>query len=152
MIFRIGDREDLEALNEIAVKSKGHWGYPQSWMDHWMHELTIDEDEFSSQNIIVLEIDHQLAGFCSVIENEEHYEILHLWILPEYIRKGYGKKLLERTIELFVRTKKPIIVESDPNAEAFYHKQGFTKYDMIESFPKGRMIPVMKKNNIDWHQ
>ena len=43
-----------------------------------------------------------------------------------------------------VNEPKEIIVESDPNAEAFYTSQGFETFDKIESFPKGRFLPVMR--------
>ena len=145
MKFRTADINDLEALNTISVKSKGYWGYPESWIEKWLDELTLDNDKFSNQNILVVEHESKLIGFASIVENIENYEILHLWILPEFIGKGFGKKLLEKTIQTFVKSEKEIIVEADPNAEKFYQSQGFITFDKVESFPKGRFLPVMKK-------
>lgn len=145
MKFRIADINDLEALNTISVKSKRYWGYPETWIRKWMDELTLDKVKFSRQNILVVEDEGILVGFASIIETPESYEILHLWILPEFIGKGFGKQLLEKTIEKFVAADKEIIVVADPNAEKFYQSQGFIAFDRVESFPKGRFLPIMKK-------
>ncbi len=145
MKFRIADIDDLETLNTISVKSKAYWGYPESWIEKWLDELTLDEHKFSNQNILVVENENRLIGYSSIVENSENYEILHLWILPAYIGKGLGKKLLEKTIRKFVIKDKEIIVEADPNAEPFYQSQGFVTYDRVESFPKGRFLPLMRK-------
>jgi N-acetylglutamate synthase-like GNAT family acetyltransferase len=155
MQFRIAEIEDLETLNSISQKSKAYWGYPESWIENWLTELTINSDKFFEQNILVVENENGIIGFCSIIENSKNYEILHLWMLPEYIGKGIGKKLLEKTIGTFVKIDKPIIVEADPNAEPFYNSQGFVTFDKVESLPKGRFLPVMKKtisNNNDKSQ
>ena len=145
MNFRTADINDLEVLNTISVKSKGYWGYPESWIQRWLDELTIDEEKFSEQHILVIENDSELFGFSSIVENNDNYEILHLWILPEYICNGFGKRLLEKTIRSFVKKDKEVIVEADPNAEPFYQSQGFVTFDKVKSFPKGRFLPVMKK-------
>ena len=80
-------------------------------------------------------------------ENDKEYEITHLWVKPEFIGKGYGKHLLSETIKKVATKKKSIIVESDPNAEVFYTSLGFVTFDKIESYPKGRFLPIMKKSN-----
>lgn len=63
----------------------------------------------------------------------------------EFMGKGLGRRLLEAALPLAVKEPKPIIVESDPNAEAFYAKLGFVTFDRIESYPPGRYLPVMRK-------
>ncbi len=145
MKFIPAQTSDLPILNTISVQSKRHWGYPESWIERWMDDLTLDEKKLSNQNILVAKNNDQPIGFCSIVENDKNYEILHLWILPAYIGKGNGKELLQKTIGSFAKKDLPIIVEADPNAEAFYKSQGFSTYDKIESFPPGRFLPVMRK-------
>ena len=43
-------------------------------------------------------------------EKENAYEIMHLWIKPEFIGMGYGKLLLNDTIKKVVTREKEIIV------------------------------------------
>ncbi|MEO1260776.1 MAG: GNAT family N-acetyltransferase [Bacteroidota bacterium] len=149
MNFRVAKIDDLKKLNSISLKSKAYWGYPTAWIEKWEDDLRIARDEFKKQNILLVENKNGIIGFCSMTEHDANYEILHLWMLPEYIGKGIGKKLLKKTMEMFVRSEKPITVEADPNAEPFYKRQGFVTYDKVESFPKGRFLPVMKKNIAD---
>ena len=145
MKFRTAEIDDLEILNLISVKSKAFWGYSKTLMEIWSNELTLDKDILSKQNVLIIETENNVIGFSSIMENRDTCEIIHLWILPEFIGKGFGKKLLDKTIETCIKADKPIIVVADPNAEPFYQSQGFVTFDKVESSPKGRFLPVMKK-------
>jgi ribosomal protein S18 acetylase RimI-like enzyme len=147
MNFRQATKNDLPILNQISIQSKRHWGYPEEWIAKWEHDMMVAEKDLVAQTIIVAMAGGVVAGFCAVVEQKENYEVTHLWILPEYMGQGLGKQLLEVSLESIIKASKPIIVESDPNAEAFYEKQGFITYDKIESYPPGRFLPVMRKNN-----
>ncbi len=137
--------KDIPELNRVSIASKKHWGYPDEWIANWLDELTLTPEKFVRQNILVGELNGEIIGFCSITESESEYEILHLWVVPQFIGQGYGKKILTRTMDEFVTSDKPIIVEADPNAESFYKSLGFETFDKVESFPKGRLLPVMKK-------
>ncbi len=142
--FRAAEVADIELLNRISVSSKRHWNYPEEWILKWIDDLSLNENDLLESSVIVLEIDEVLKGFCSVSEEIDHYEVLHLWLLPELIGRNLGKALLTKTLEQVIQHDLPVLVEADPNAEAFYKKQGFVTYDKKESFPKGRYLPLMK--------
>lgn len=137
---------DIKELNKISVASKMHCNYPAEWVEKWKQELTLIEKDFSEQEIYKLEINNRIIGFCAIKENANEYEIMHLWIKPDHIGNGHGKFLLNETLKRIVKNSKPVIAESDPNAELFYAKQGFKKIGEKESYPKGRFLPVMRKN------
>ncbi len=143
--IRPADKEDLPTLNRISVASKKHWGYPEEWLEKWRADLTLTEAQVGEGAVRVLEIDRRAAGFCSIVEQPGYYEVVHLWLLPEYIGKGYGKWLLQQTIEAAAEHPKPILVEADPHAEVFYRSQGFATFDRVESYPPGRFLPVMRR-------
>ena len=143
--IKIAELKDKEILNRISIESKMHWNYPLDWIENWKDDLTLKENDFSAQSIFKLELSGSIIGFCAIREHNKNYEITHLWLEPEYIGKGFGKLLLNETIKKVVKKDKPIIVEADPNAESFYKSQGFETFDKIESYPKGRFLPVMKK-------
>ncbi len=138
---------DLNALNRISVMSKKYWGYPEQWMEQWLDDLTLTETDLNTQGIVIMEFGSEIMGFCSIKDQGNHYEIMHLWILPDYIGKGYGKTLLNEALAAFVCKEKPIWVLADPNAESFYNKQGFVTFEKKESFPKGRFLPLMKMDS-----
>lgn len=145
MIHRKATLKDIPDLNRISVASKKHWGYPDEWIEKWLDDLTLTPAAFAQQHILVGELNAEIVGFCAIAEQEDAYEILHLWVLPTFIGCGYGKKLLIQAMEEFIKTDKAVKVVADPNAEAFYERQGFATYDRVESFPPGRYLPVMKK-------
>ena len=51
--------------------------------------------------------------------------LAQLWVQPGSLRAGVGRKLFEHAVALAsaIGVQK-IVLESDPNAEAFYHKMG----------------------------
>ncbi|MGD1843540.1 MAG: GNAT family N-acetyltransferase [Thermonemataceae bacterium] len=138
--------EDLPTLNKISVAAKSYWNYPQEWIDYWKREanLLLQPEDFTQQVIYKL-ITEEIIGFGSIEKHADHYEFIHLWIAPAYIGQGYGRFLLESILAAVVEPSAVVILEADPNAEAFYQKLGFTTYDQVESYPAGRYLPVMKR-------
>ncbi|WP_323756386.1 GNAT family N-acetyltransferase [Roseivirga sp.] len=137
--------EDIDELNLISFTSKQHWGYPEEWMELWKEDLLLTETDFEIQQIYKLVLEGKIIGFCAIQELTEAYDVTNLWIEPAHIGLGFGKMLLSFCIEKAVKNDKPIIVEADPNTEAFYANQGFVTYGQKESLPKGRFLPLMKR-------
>ena len=139
------ERKDLPVLNTISVASKKHWGYPEEWIELWKDDLTISEADFTKFKIYKLVLETKIIGFCAMQESSDQYEIEHLWLLPSYIGQGFGKLLLEETLQRVVQKQKEIIVVADPYAEAFYARRGFRTFAQHPSSPSGRMLPVMRR-------
>jgi len=139
--------EDIPTLNKISIGSKKHWGYSEELIALWKDDLLITTKYFKKVDIYKLLIKSKIAGFCAISENAENYEVDHLWVLPVFIGKGWGKGLLNTSLQKSVVKEKSINVVADPNAEGFYASQGFKTYDKIESLPKGRYLPVMRKSS-----
>lgn len=136
---------DLITLNRISVLSKKHWGYPQEWIEQWKDELTVTPEQVHHFNVWVARLGKTMVGFCAISEKADSYDIEHHWILPEYIGKGYGRKLLSKAIKEVILQPKPLLVVSDPHAEGFYKKMGFEYSHSVESYPENRLLPVLKK-------
>ncbi|MEL6970953.1 MAG: GNAT family N-acetyltransferase [Bacteroidota bacterium] len=143
--FRLATTRDLPALNQISLTSKAHWGYPKEWLEHWKDDMLLREKQFEELKILLAEVDGEIIGFCAISEATTQYEVEHLWLLPKHIGKGYGKRLLEQALSSFTAADKPILVEADPHAEAFYQRQGFATFSQVASYPPGRYLPVMRK-------
>lgn len=147
MKCRIASAKDRDQLNRISLVSKKYWGYPEAWIQKWGDDLRLSLRDIEELKILVALIEENIIGFCAIQEKVDHYEVLHLWLLPQFIGKGYGRTLLQQALSQFVLTTKPILVTADPNAEEFYRKQGFVKFNKTESYPKGRFLPVMKRES-----
>ena len=138
--------KDIPRLNLISVESKKHWGYPDDWIEHWRPDLTVTRAFLKENHVLKLVLEGEIRGFCAISESPEQYEIEHLWVQPAFIGKGLGKFLLEASLEKVVRRPIDIVVVADPNAEGFYTSQGFVTFNAVESYPKGRFLPLMRKS------
>jgi ribosomal protein S18 acetylase RimI-like enzyme len=137
---------EADALTQIALSAKRHWGYPARWMEIWTPQLTFSPAYFQENETWVAEEDHPIA-FYTLQERDGNASIENLWVLPEYIGRGVGKQLflhaISRSLELGYKT---LQLEADPNAVRFYEKMGMHKtgerYSEIEGQP--RSLPIME--------
>ncbi len=112
-------------LSRIALEAKGHWGYSREQLDLWRTEfLTVSPEYLEVNRVWVASVDTlQPVGFAAVEQRGEEAILDHLWVLPDYMGRGIGKRLflhVAATIPRFVFT-------SDPHADVFYQKLGAHK-------------------------
>jgi ribosomal protein S18 acetylase RimI-like enzyme len=137
---------DNEILTEITKKSKAYWGYSAEQILKWNNNLTISRDYIENNSVFKLVNNTEIVGYYSYLIKEEKNVILdNLFILPEYIGKGFGKHLM---IDFLNRMKngkfEKITLNSEPNAENFYLKIGFKKIGEFETSIKNRFMPIME--------
>ncbi|MGE8343547.1 MAG: GNAT family N-acetyltransferase [Flavobacterium sp.] len=140
--------EDHIRLTEITKKSKAYWGYSDEQMKKWSNNLTITIDYIKTNPVFNLVDENQIVGYYSYLKLENNQVKLdNLFILPEYIGKGFGFFLMNDFLERMRNEKcQKIILDSEPNAEQFYQKIGFTKIGEFETSIKNRFMPIMEMN------
>jgi len=149
MDIRYAVPDDAEVLSEIAIKAKAHWGYPENLMQVWMPTLTFNSEYFIENESWVAEVDNQPIAFYTLQDKAGTAWIENLWVLPEYIGKGVGRRLflhaLSQARELGYKT---LQLEADPNAAGFYEKMGMSKIGERRSDVDGqpRVLPMMEIN------
>jgi ribosomal protein S18 acetylase RimI-like enzyme len=138
--------KDHIRLTEITKKSKAHWGYSDEQMEKWNNNLTITRDYIEENLVFNLIDENQIIGYYSYLRLENNQvKIDNLFILPEYIGKGFGSFLMNDFLERMRNEKhQKIILDSEPNAEQFYKKIGFTKIGEFETSIKNRFMPIME--------
>nr|WP_294786951.1 GNAT family N-acetyltransferase [uncultured Flavobacterium sp.] len=138
--------EDNIRLTEITKKSKAHWGYSEAQIEKWSNNLTITADYIEQNPVFNLIDENQIIGYYSYLKEENNQVKLdNLFLLPEYIGKGFGTLLMNDFLEKMRNEKcKRIILDSEPNAEQFYQKIGFTKIGEFETSIKNRFMPIME--------
>jgi GNAT superfamily N-acetyltransferase len=140
---------DAAILTSLAFRSKAHWGYSIEFMAACKDELTystalIEAPQF---HFYVCEIDNQIVGFYALeVLDAISAELNALFVLPRLIGNGIGKALIAhcRTVatRLGVQT---MIIQGDPNAEAFYLAVGALACGYRESLSiSGRQLPVFR--------
>ena len=94
-----------------------------------------------------LTLDGVPVAFYTLQEKDGCAWIENLWVLPDLIGKGIGKKLFLHALELArQRGYKTLRLEADPNAVGFYEKMGMLKVDEHHSEVDGqpRILPIME--------
>jgi GNAT superfamily N-acetyltransferase len=125
LIIRKAITEETPVLTQIAHDAKRHWGYPESWINHWQNDLTISPEFVAANQVYVAERDGELLGFYALILRGEKAELDHLWVAPAYMGTGVGKELFLHAMQQAAKKNVSAVeIVSDPNAEGFYRKMG----------------------------
>ncbi|WNW01507.1 GNAT family N-acetyltransferase [Tenacibaculum sp. HL-MS23] len=141
---------DRNLLTNIALTSKGYWGYSNELIESWRSDLTVTSKMIEDVFVYKFLQKDKIAGFYILnqpIENKIELEML--FILPEFIGKGIGKNLL---LHAFTKARNlkvnKLTLLADPNAVDFYKSQGFVIIDKKESSIPNRFLPIMQKDLI----
>ena len=136
-----------ETLTQIALSAKAHWGYPERWMELWQPQLTFGPGYFEENESWVAEIDQAPVGFYTLLEKDENAWIENLFVSPEAMGKGLGRRLFLHALDRSrQRGFENLRLEADPNAAGFYEKMGMKKIGERLSEVEGqpRILPVME--------
>lgn len=139
---------EAEQLTQIALKSKAFWGYSSDLIERWRADLTVTTKTIQICQVYKFMVDDVTVGFY-VLNNpkEELVKLEMLFVLPKFIGKGIGKKLLIHALEkAIVSNAKTIELVADPNAIPFYKSQGFVEKEQIGSAILGRFLSLMQKD------
>jgi GNAT superfamily N-acetyltransferase len=138
--------EEARLLSELALRSKGHWGYDADFLEACRAELTLSPDYIAASPVFVLEKSRQIVGFYGLREQGGGLELLYLFVEPEIVNRGYGKLLWKHAVEVAAKLGfQKISVESDPYAEAFYQAMGARRIgDVPSSARAGRRLSLME--------
>lgn len=139
---------DNEILTAITKKSKAYWGYSEEQILKWNTNLTVSQDYIKENNTFKLIKDKTIIGYYSyIIKEEKIVKLDNLFVLPEYIGKGFGKYLMDDFLNRMRKEEiEKVTLESEPNAEKFYLKIGFKKIGAFETLIKNRFMPIMEMN------
>lgn len=146
ILIRRIDPKEADALTQIALSAKRHWGYPERWMEHWSPQLTFTPDYFEEHEGWVAVDNEKPIAFYTLEDHNGIAWIENLWVAPEYIGKGVGKELFIHALNLArQRGCKSLRLEADPNATGFYERMGMMKIDGRHSEVDGlpRILPIM---------
>jgi ribosomal protein S18 acetylase RimI-like enzyme len=121
MRIRPALHSEVDQLNHIALEAKAHWGYTHEQLRHWKASLLTEPGSIETWPTFVAEAQGQVAGFAQVDPEGDPWELISLWVLPQYMGKGFGKALLQQVRQAAFAAKQSCVhIDSDPNAAAFY--------------------------------
>ena len=117
---------EAEHLSGLAFRSKSYWGYSDQFMKACLEELAIDKCYIENNPTFVIEAAGNAVGFYSLEHiSPVEVELSFLFVEPDFIGKGYGRKLITHAQEEARHLGySKMIVQGDPNAERFYRSAG----------------------------
>lgn len=138
--------EDAKELTRIALAAKQYWGYPENWMLHWQKILTVSPGCIAQNRVYKVVRGERIVGFYVLIRTAARLQLEHMFIQPEEIGKGIGRRLMEHAIRQAAGSEHSVMeIESDPNAEGFYLKMGARRVGARIYHLEGsqRMLPLL---------
>lgn len=121
-LARLDEREALEDLQRRASLA----------LEEYREELEAEPDAIAlpiemieRDEVIVAELDGDVAGFAVVFIGDEEAELDGLFVEPEHWRKGIGAALVDVATHKARRRGLALMVTANLSAREFYEKCGF---------------------------
>lgn len=135
-------------LTAVAHAAKAHWRYPVGWLVAWQEALTVSPEAIRAAPTFAGLWEGRIVGFYRLILDSDTAVLDHLWILPKFMRRGFGRELFHHAEDLARNAQAASIeIESDPHATAFYNACGAHVVDYRSGRIDGieRRLPLLRK-------
>lgn len=131
---------------ELALRSKGHWGYDEQFLKACEAELTVPPDFVETHPVFVAEIQGRVVGFYALSSQRPECELEFLYVEPDDIGRGHGRHLWLHAVKTASHLGcHSMVIQSDPYAETFYTAMGAKKIGESPSGSiPGRTLPVLR--------
>jgi hypothetical protein len=112
--------EDAAELSARRSERKGI-GDTQMPTSQLGARISISVDTVLSQPTYIAEIEKRIAGFHSLMTCSTNWKLDHLWVVPEFMRQGVGRALVQHAMGIATSGgAAAILIDADPHAEGFY--------------------------------
>lgn len=144
--LRAGREEEAGALTELALRSKGYWGYDEEFLTACRKELTMREGELAARRTTVAEEDGRVLGFSTLEGSLPQGWVGMLFVDPPAIGRGVGRLLYRNVLETAGRLGfTRLTIDADPHAEPFYLAMGARRIGTAPSGSiPGRTLPLLE--------
>jgi GNAT superfamily N-acetyltransferase len=144
--LRAARTDEVDRLGDLALRSKAHWGYDRSFLDACRTELTFQPDELGAKRVVVAESAGRVLGFYSLDGEPPGGEIGNMWVEPDVIGTGLGRRLWHHAIQTAQTAGFTILrIGADPFAEGFYLAMGAKRVgETPSSSIPGRTLPLLE--------
>ncbi|MGE3073204.1 MAG: GNAT family N-acetyltransferase [Dehalococcoidia bacterium] len=145
-VIRPARAVEVGLLSDLALRSKGYWGYDADFLEACREELTVAPGDIEPRRVTVFERDGTVLGFYGLDGEAPDGELWWLFVDPSAIGTGAGKALWTHARRTALRLKwERMRTEADPGAEAFYLAMGARRIGEVssQSIP-GRVLPLLE--------
>ncbi len=137
---------EAHLLSELALRSKGHWGYDAEFLRACQAELKLSPAEVRDGRFFVVESGRQLLGFYGLDGTPPDGELSNLWVDPGSIGSGLGRRMWQHAVAAAQQAGfAALSIDAEPFAEGFYRAMGAERVGVTESGSvPGRVLPRLR--------
>jgi GNAT superfamily N-acetyltransferase len=136
--------DEGERLREIAGAAKGYWGYDPDRVRQWAATLDLSAAGLRQKEFRVAVVEGRPVGWSALILKGDVCWLDDLWIEPEWIGKGLGRRLFEQAAERGRQLGASRMEwEAERHALGFYEKLGGRYLRDSEPGVWGRVSSIM---------
>ncbi len=140
--------EEAKTLSDLALASKGVWGYDAAFLAGCREELAVTPADIAS---LVVEVadggpGQPPVGFFVLDPAGSDAHLDKLYVAPGHVRRGVGTRLWAAAVrQAAARGANSLTWDADPHAVAFYARMGAVEIGRAPSGSiPGRTLPVMR--------
>ncbi len=145
--IRRAQPSEAGALSELALRSKGHWGYAPDFLAACREDLALSRDDIATSAVYVhAEGNVALGYYRLLLQDDGVAELDALFVEPSAMGQGVGKRLWQHAV-VTAREQgcSAMVFQSDPHAEGFYLAMGAERIgESASTVTPGRMLPLMR--------
>ena len=138
---------EADNLSELALRSKGHWGYDADFLAACRDDLTLSPEDIASSAVYVHDGEDVALGYYRLLLQDDGVaELDALFVEPAAMGHGVGRRLWQHAVVTAAELGcSELVIQSDPQAEGFYVAMGAQRTGDLEStVTPGRMLPLMR--------
>lgn len=137
--------DESAALSALALRSKGHWGYDEEFLEACRDELTYSPGD-CAERVFVAADGADLIGFHAILGEPPTGELQALFVDLPFIGHGHGGLLLRHALDHARELgHSALLLDADPGAEPFYLRHGALRVGESPSGSiPGRVLPRLR--------
>lgn len=135
---------ERDVLDDICYRSKAYWGYDSDFMENVRAQIRVHRDAVKHGRVwVAVDADDRPLGVVEVDPiDDSSADLTLLFVAPENLRRGIGRALYEKACALAQQLGvRELLIDSDPQAAAFYATMGATRIGAEPTGYQGRLLP-----------
>ncbi len=149
------DFEICQMITDEEMDEKGyvHWKswqetyadlMPEEYLEKITLEKCVEMAHRFPQNTLLIKVDNKTVGFSCVSLGQDVNEVVAIYLLKKYQKKGLGYELLKRTISVFRDNLKIVlwVLAGNDRAISFYRRFGFEFNGTEKTCPFGKELQM----------
>jgi len=137
--------DEAAILHDLTGRSSLYWGYEPEFLDWEPESIAVTPELLATATAYVLKEGDTPIGYYALVRKDDGIHLDKLFVDPEWIGTGAGKRLWEHAMETARGMgATEVLFDADPNAAPFYRAMGAEWLQETETTRPGWNLQVFK--------